>query len=364
MLIVAQPHPVQTIDAVQTQGGFLWWYADLQTPAGDGLVVIWSLGLPFLPGSRENRPAFRRPAVSVAHYVGGKQQLYLLQDYQSHDADIAPLTGCARIGQSNYQFSTEGSEVVLEIDLDEPIPNSDERLRGRIHVRGPATGLEPTVEAPSLETDTPHIWAPKTVHAEGSATLTYDGKVHTLRGSAYVDSNVSSTPLPSQGIESWQWGRVTFPTYTVVYYEVTEVDGARQRYLHRQACGQSLERLGGRLDFTDFERGFFGLSTPRSVIIGAPGLSLLGQTVRLLEDGPFYTRGLVRATDSEGREGFGFCETVVPDKIDRPWQRPLVKMRTHQVGGSNSFFLPLFSGPRGDRTKRLFNAFAARKVAV
>lgn len=359
MLTIAQPHPVQTIDATQTSGGFLWWYADLETPAGDGLVVIWSLGLPFLPGSREYQPAFRRPAVSVAHYVKGQQQLYLLQDYPSHNANIAPFTGCARIGKSTYEFLSEDSNVVLQIDLDEPIPNSQERLRGKIRITGPTTGLEP-----NTGTDTAHIWAPKTAHADGNATIIYDDKVHVMRGSAYVDSNISSTPLPSQGIQSWQWGRITFPQYTVVYYEVTGVDGARQRYLHRQTRGLPLERLSGRLDFAEFERGTFGLATPRSVLIGASALTVLGKTVHLLEDGPFYARGLVRATDSNGQEGAGFCETVAPSKIDRPWQRPFVRMRTHRVGGSNSFFLPLFSGPRSDRAKRFLRAFAARNVAV
>lgn len=359
MLTVAQPNQKQTMDIVRTAGGFLWWYADLRTPSGDGLVVIWSLGLPFLPGSRSKRLPAERPAVSVAHYASGKQQLYLLQDYPSDEADIDPLTGCARIGHSTYQISAVGDELLLEIELDEPIPSSDERLHARIRVTGPATALEPSATG-----DDVHVWAPKTVHAQGSATLSYAGQVHKLRGSAYVDSNVSKTPLPSQGITSWQWGRVSFPDYTLVYYEVEEADGARQRYLHRQSSGRPLERVSARISFSQFERGFYGLSVPRLVTIGGPDVLILGETVRLLEDGPFYVRGLVRAEDANGQVGFGFCETVVPSKIDVAWQRPLVKMRTHQVGGLNSVFLPLFSGPRQGRTDRLLSAFTLRRAAV
>jgi len=37
---------------LEAPGGFAWWYLDALDARGDGLVVIWSFGLPFLPGYR------------------------------------------------------------------------------------------------------------------------------------------------------------------------------------------------------------------------------------------------------------------------------------------------------------------------
>lgn len=357
MLNIAQPDPKQTLDAAAAKGGFLWWYTDLRTPSGDGLVVIWSLGLPFLPGARANLPAKSRPAVSVAHYRGGKQHLYLLQDYLSGDAELDLTTGSGVIGRSSYEVAHRAGNVDLVITLNEPIPSSNDRLRGEVRVSGPAAALPASQTAHAH-----HIWAPKTVHAKGHATLNYGGQVHHLTGSAYVDSNVSDTPLYCQGIRSWQWGRIAFPAYTLVYYEVEESQGARLRYLYRQRADEGLKRLGGRLTFGRFERGFYGLKVPREVVVEAPDCSICSETVTLVEDGPFYTRGLLSARDESGDKGVGYCETVVPGKIDQPWQRPLVRMRTHQVGGQNSFFLPLFTGPKKGRADRLLTGIQKRRT--
>ena len=343
------------MNAAQASGGFLWWYADLRSAADDGLVVIWSLGLPFLPGARESVAASGRPAVSIAHYVGGKQQLYLLQEYRREDAHLDLLTGDGTIGQTSYRTTKRGSDIELLILLNEPIPSSPDRLQGEIRLTGPSCQL-----THCSTTDVHHVWAPKTVHAKGSATLTYGGQRHQLRGSAYLDSNVSNTPLHDQDIKSWRWGRLTFPQYTLVYYEVEQTDGTRLRYLYRQGSQGRLERVGGRLNFARIERGFYGLDSPREVIIGGQSESIWAETVALVEDGPFYSRRLMKAKDLNGDDGYGYSETVAPDKIDRVWQRPLVRMRTHQVGRSNSFFLPLFNGPRKDRAERLLSVFTPR----
>lgn len=355
MLEVAEPNPKQTMDAASAMGGFLWWYADLRASSGEGLVVIWSLGLPFLPGARENAAASGRPAVSVAHYAGGRQQLYLLQEYKCEDARLDVLTGDGVVGRSSYRTLKQGSDVELRITLNEPIPSSTDRLLGEIQVKGPSSQL--SLDSPQ---GAHHIWTPKTVHAKGRATLSYGGQSHQIEGSAYFDSNVSDTPLHAQGISSWRWGRLTFPKYTLVYYEVEETDGVRLRYLYRQSEEGGIARVPGRLNFSRTARGFYGLDSPREVTIGGPDLSIWATSRVLLEDGPFYSRGLLTAKDQNGDDGFGYSETVAPGRIDRAWQRPLVRMRTHQVGRNNSLFLPLFNGPRNNRAERLFSGFASK----
>jgi hypothetical protein len=254
------------------------------------------------------------------------------------------------MGQSRYQSSPRGLDTELVIDLDEPMPATSSRLQGHVVIRGRSVQLPPATGK------TTHVWTPQTLHAQGEAHLSYGGAEHQLKGSAYVDSNISAQPLHAQGIESWRWGRVSFTDYTLVYYDVEESDGSRLRYLYRQGQDGALERVRGRLNFGQFKRGTYGLSAPKSA-------SIIGKTERVLientftvEDGPFYQRSLSRAVDENGNEGLGVSEVVVPDQVDKPWQRPLVRMRTHTVGGSNSPFLALFNGPRANRNQRLLRS--------
>ena len=58
--------------------GFTWFYVDLVDNRGRGATLIWSWGLPFLPGyaqaSRAGRPELpvNRPSVNVVVYGAGR----------------------------------------------------------------------------------------------------------------------------------------------------------------------------------------------------------------------------------------------------------------------------------------------------
>ncbi len=71
-----------------------------------------------------------------------------------------------------------------------------------------------------------------------------------------------------------------------------------------------------------------------------------------LDDGPFYLRSSLSLV-VEGRRGFGFSEHVRVDRLDLAIHRPFVNMRVHATQGPNSMWLPLFSGPRAGRFRRL-----------
>lgn len=360
MLKIALPHPKQSLDAANAAGGFVWWYADLRGASGEGVVLIWSLGLPFLPDARNGVAAVTRPAVSIAHYINGQQRLYLLQDYEQGDADLDVSTGSGRIGASQYEVSMEGDQVVLEVFIDEPLPSSTDRLRGHLKLEGPRTRIP---DSDLINTAPLHLWVPQTLSATGRAVLRYGDHEHRIEGSAYFDSNVSDTPLHEQGIRSWRWGRISFTSTTLVYYEVEEPQGV-QRYLYHQAPTGPMERVPGRLGFSAEKRGIYGLRTPHEIIVASASTSVWAKTETLVEDGPFYSRALLVATNEHGETGRGYSEVVVPENIDRPWQRPLVRMRTHQIGRSNSRFLPLFNGPREGRTGRVLSSFWGRQMSA
>ena len=71
---------------LRSAGGFTWFYVDLVDDRGNGATVIWSWGLPFLPGyasaARAGRPQLpiERPSVNVVVYQGGRERFYLLSE--------------------------------------------------------------------------------------------------------------------------------------------------------------------------------------------------------------------------------------------------------------------------------------------
>ena len=82
--------------------------------------------------------------------------------------------------------------------------------------------------------------------------------------------------------------------------------------------------------------------------------SLTVHTERIIDNGPFYHRYVVRGP---GAPGIG--ERVVPARIDHPLVRPFVHMSTWPAQG-RSFLAPWFLGPRHDRMGRLLSAWSQR----
>ncbi|HEX2188285.1 MAG TPA: hypothetical protein VHG51_05270, partial [Longimicrobiaceae bacterium] len=118
---------------LRAPGGFAWWYADLVTPRGDGVVLIWSFGLPFLPGyadaSRRGAPQLPadRPSVNVVAYSGGVPTVYLLQEYAAGEASW-PGPRTQQIGRCRFVRSGEGRRCTLDAELDCPLPGTADRL--------------------------------------------------------------------------------------------------------------------------------------------------------------------------------------------------------------------------------------------
>ena len=85
---------------------------------------------------------------------------------------------------------------------------------------------------------------------------------------------------------------------------------------------------------------------------GAP--FLVGEVASRIDDGPFYLRHTLRAgvTNASARTS-GFLEVVDVGRIDRPWQRPFVRMRvTPKTPAATSLWHPLFAGSRAGRAGR------------
>lgn len=331
---------------LDTPGAFVWWYFDLVDGNGDGLVLIASWGLPFLPGlldaARRGRPEAPRgwPALSLAVYRGGSCSFYLLDVPEragwAQDGDREVLT----LGASTVSigYADGALDVVADVDAE----GAGQRITGRIRVRG----ASPPWSEPA---DAVHGWSVLTACALGEAELTTGGSTMRLAGRAYVDRNAGTRPIDALGMSAWTWARVALPDREVVVWDVDGDAPGQQRIAltvgadgARSVSEPVLHRAGWR-----------GLGAPRTLAVGDVTLTL----GRPYEWSPFYARFPVTATDGRGRTGRGFAERCVPGRIDAGWMRPLVSMVV-QRPAARSRWLPLFAGPREGRVRRLLRSWA------
>jgi carotenoid 1,2-hydratase len=336
---------------MQKRGGFAWWYLDLVTSEGDALVFIWSFGLPFLPYGARVEPA-ARPAVSLALYRHDRPALYLLQELSADRATFVDGRGraCWRFADSVITVCQRGDEVALSADLALAIPASRSRLVGRIRARGAAwsrRGSTPPAGA--------HTWSPIFAAAHGEADLHHQGECFALSGRAYLDGNASALPLDALGIRDWRWGRVALGTRDLVYYALRPEEGDGSVELAAVVENGRVRSLeNARFEWLAPARSMMGVPHDRGLRLIGAGIDVTVRSRAIVDDAPFYLRALTSGRCARtGASGHGVAEVVLPGRLGIGWQQPFVRMRSHKLGGANSMWLPLFSGPRRGRVRRL-----------
>lgn len=313
-------------------GGFSWRYLDLVDDQGDGLVLIWGWGLPFLCPPDTASPA-DHPSINLAVYRGGKVIFYHLESLTPDR--VAPIEGGWRFGDSLLQSRRVADGWAVDVALDLPIAGSTARARGTITLRGPVVHGVPPVSGP-------HLWAPISMVAEARAILNFGAGDIVISGRGYHDENVGEGPLPGIGIREWAWGRVAEPDAEVLHYRcegaagvegmevVIDRDGRAER---RPLEGWSEQgRIGGTWGFAGPSRLTFN---GRVVDAGA-----------VVDESVFYLRFPLRTAT-----GRGWGERVRPGAIATWWMRPLVRMCV-TTNDRPSWVLPLFSGPAERRFAR------------
>jgi hypothetical protein len=352
--------------SLKAQGGFLWWYVDLVDETGDGVVVIWSFGLPFLPGYAEaarrgQAPAARqRPSLNVAVYRDWELDCYLLQEYEPEEVDWEADEGCWRFGNSRMFRAENGGERRVTVELDCPVPGSDDRLIGTVEADG--VGL---AEGEARRTDgagEAHQWAPIAVGGRGRMDLRFGSQRYRVEGRAYHDSNSGTVPLHELGIRQWVWGRIPLHDRELIYYALWSDEDrqeASERFILdvaadgrvRQIDGVEVELRGKRLNIGGIRWWKRARLTPPSDS-GLPVLEVEHRGV--VDSGPFYMRYMtdIRAGD---QRSVGFSELIRPHRVDMDRHRFFVQMRVDDrgAGRSNSSWLPLFTGPKRGRLERL-----------
>lgn len=351
---VGDPAALSVPDSVlDAPGGFAWWYVDALDAAGDGLVLIWSYGLPFLPGylsgARAGRgdPAKARPSLNLAVYEGGRPAFYLLQAYDPQDVSMTP-DGRFRFGRSHIVRETGR----VHLDLDCPLPGTRDRLRGQVEVQGPAARLGPGL-SPSPLPD--HRWTPVLGPARVAADLAAGPRRFRVDAPAYHDRNEGRRRFDDLGIDHWIWGRLVTEQRTRIWYLCYAKTGPSSAWGVELAADGEVRMIPDLSPRIERPRtGAFGLRTWDTVTLvdGSGEPWVRARTGRRVDDGFFYARTVVEVT-AGSEAGLGLAEWIVPDRIDLPRHRPLVRMAVHDASGPNSMWLPLFSGSRAGRWARL-----------
>lgn len=365
---------------LHSPGGFTWFYVDLVDDQGGGATVIWSWGLPFLPGyagaARAGRPELpvNRPSVNVVVYGAGRERFYLLSELPPDQCSWADDGRSWRLGDSTFSWTdTPGAPGAaptrtLEATLDLALPTGG-RATGRLWLSGPlrrgshtATGAGSMSPAPaSTASVSTHMWTPMIAASRGGLELRTPRGDLRIEGRGYHDRNSAELPLHELGIQSWWWGRVALPGRDVIFYRLTPSDpGAAPRDLVVEfgADGSCRTREDAGLQVGSLRRSTWGLRWPDGAGFPDPDDRPVAVEVSaLLDNGPFYQRYLLRGRCGQD-EGYGIGEHLVPDRVDSDLLRPLVRMRVHRAAGPNSMWLPLFCGDTEGRVRRLLRRSA------
>jgi carotenoid 1,2-hydratase len=348
---------------LHSAGGFSWFYVDLVDDHGRGATVIWSWGLPFLPGyagaARAGRPQLPidRPSVNVVVYEDGRERFYLLSELPRQDCTWSDDGRSWRMGESTFTWtdapSSGGTTRTLQANLDLALPTGG-RATGELWLSG-VLRRDPGA-ATAADSATSHLWTPMIAASRGFLHLNTPGGELRVEGRAYHDRNSAAKPLHDLGIQSWWWGRIALPGRDLIFYRlIPSPPGGAPRDLVVELAedGSSRAREDAVLSVGRLRRSAWGLRWPSSATFPDPdGRPVHIEVSSLLDNGPFYQRYLLRGRCG-AEQGYGIGENLVPDRIDTDLLRPLVRMRVHQAEGPNSMWLPLFSGDSPGRVRRL-----------
>lgn len=362
MIELSSAHRSPDPGVLHSPGGFTWFYVDLVDNAGNGATVIWSWGLPFLPGytgaARAGWPELPidRPSVNVVVYQDGRERFYLLSEIPREDCEWSPDGRSWRLGGCTFSWTdtptATGTTRTLQGHLDLALPTGG-RAVGELSLSG---ALRRDNGSTSGDPAGSHLWTPMVAASRGRLELRTPRGEFLVEGRGYHDRNSAARPLHALGIRSWWWGRVALPGRDLIFYRLTPStpDAApRDLVVELAADGSCRTREDAGLSVGRLRRSSWGLRWPSEVTFPDPG----GRQVRvevtsLLDNGPFYQRYLLRGRCGTD-EGHGVGEKVVPDKVDTDLLRPLVRMRVHRADGPNSMWLPLFSEDSEGRLRRL-----------
>lgn len=354
---------------LRSPGGFTWFYVDLVDDRGGGATLIWSWGLPFLPGyakaARTGRPELPidRPSVNLVVYERGREHFYLLSELAPDRCEWGSDGRSWRLGDCSFTWTdtpagAPGAAPVrtLHATIDLALPTGG-RATGQLRLSGPLR-RDPLDGRTPIGVPSTHEWAPMIAASRGCLELTTPEGSLRVQGRGYHDRNSAESPLQHLGIQRWWWGRIALPGRDLIFYRLAPAapgTAPRDLVVEVDEGGRSRVREDAELRVGRLRRNLWGLRWPPGVTFSDPdGRQVQVDVVSVIDNGPFYQRYLLRG-QCGGDVGYGIGENLVPGRVDTDALRPLVRMRVHRAGGPNSMWLPLFSGDSAGRVRRLLS---------
>ncbi|MBC8072391.1 MAG: carotenoid 1,2-hydratase [Deltaproteobacteria bacterium] len=304
-------------DAGVSGQGYLWHYLDAVSHDGRyAIVIIAMVGNPFSPRyararARGHADPLEHCAMNVALYGDDLRRVWTLDEHrvlpQQRSRDAIEI--------ARSSMRREHGRIVVELDArTTPIsPRRRRSLRGRVtlHVESaPRLRL-------AIDEDAHHHWWPIAPLAHVEVEL--DEPSLQFRGHGYHDANAGDIALEAS-FSTWGWSRARLRDRACLTYDVTQIDGRQRAHAFTVASTGAIEPLE-HTELVTMPRGFWGVERTARVDAGAE-LSLL----RSLEDGPFYTRELVR-TALAGEPVIAMHESLAAHRLRRAWVRWCVAQR-------------------------------------
>lgn len=280
------------------------------------VVVIALLGSPFSNAYASDRasPPLDFCAMNVALYGPDGLSMFSLNERAITARDRSP--NALALGRSTLFW--EGSDALV-LDLDErtspaPLRRGGAPIRGRIRLLPEGA---PT-RGPRLLADG-HSWWP--IAPISAIEVELDEPRLRFRGHGYHDANYGVEPLEA-AFRTWRWSRARLSgDRALVHYDTVDRHGVDSPLSLEIDRDGHVQELDDALESRRLPRSRWGLQRGMRTAPSAPL-----HIVRDLEDGPFYTRSLVRGAYA-GEPLLFMHEEMSCDRLASAWVRFLMQFR-------------------------------------
>ena len=124
------------LNLMQSVGSFTWWYVDLVDSEGNGAVLIWFAGLPFLPLKSLKRLPEELSGLTLSIYRDHKLDFYAFQTYPTDSFTINHEQSQWRVGDSLLKMTLQEDQITFNADLNIPFEGSQKPFLGQLQLEG------------------------------------------------------------------------------------------------------------------------------------------------------------------------------------------------------------------------------------
>jgi hypothetical protein len=199
------------------------WEDGLRTGGAPGTLEFWYFDTLMDDGSTAGFNFFTRPPTELAGPLKprvsinidrpGQPRTREVIDYRSDEFSASRDHCDVRIGP-NHAFGTLiGGFGHYEISL------TGKETAANLVFRGEVPAWRPGPRDGELKPGIIFAWLPFIPYGSVEGTLTYDGKVHHVRGTGYHDHNWMNVDM-TKIVDHWYWGRAYTKNYRLVFVQV------------------------------------------------------------------------------------------------------------------------------------------------